>query len=112
MHVVKNTRLPQTMGDDHPRPGTSVFQATFSVADQCSGGWALASEAGCRHDRNCGTLADGSTLPSMMMKNGSKTMIDSVCTSIVLSHESAGNQVYRRTFYGPRVHEPCPDPGK
>jgi hypothetical protein len=35
--VVRKTRLFETMGDDQPRPGISVFQATFSVADQRSG---------------------------------------------------------------------------
>jgi hypothetical protein len=37
MTAVRNTRLPQTTGDDQLRPGSSVFHATFSVADQRSG---------------------------------------------------------------------------
>ena len=39
--VVRNTRSPHAMGDDQPRPGICVFQATFSVADQRSGRLAL-----------------------------------------------------------------------
>src|SRR5512139_3138744 len=34
---VTNTRSPQTMGDDQPRPGTSMDQATLSVFDHRSG---------------------------------------------------------------------------
>jgi hypothetical protein len=43
------------MGDDQPKPGTSVFQATFSVADQCSGGWIRSVVDGCRPARKRGT---------------------------------------------------------
>src|SRR4051812_37847619 len=32
--VVRNTRPPQTIGLECPRPGTGVFHATLSVADQ------------------------------------------------------------------------------
>src|SRR6187431_2058886 len=37
MAEVTYTRPFQTMGDDHPRPGTSTVQRTFSVADQRTG---------------------------------------------------------------------------
>src|SRR6478735_3255690 len=34
---VMKMRSPNTIGDDQPSPGISVFQATFSVPLQCSG---------------------------------------------------------------------------
>jgi len=34
--VVKTMRSSHTIGDELPRPGTCVFQTTFSVADQLS----------------------------------------------------------------------------
>src|SRR5688572_14584675 len=34
---VRNTRSRQTIGDDHPRPGTSMLQATLVVVDQFCG---------------------------------------------------------------------------
>jgi hypothetical protein len=35
--VVRNTLSPQTIGEDQPRPFTSTFHSTFSVADHLSG---------------------------------------------------------------------------
>ena len=52
--VVRNTRSPQTIGDDQPRPGTSVFQATFSVADQRSGRFGPLATPRAPGPRNCG----------------------------------------------------------
>ncbi len=37
MAEVTYTRPFQTIGDDHPRPGTSTTQRTFSVVDQRTG---------------------------------------------------------------------------
>jgi hypothetical protein len=37
MEVVMNSRSPQTMGDDSPRPGTGVFQAMFLSGPHSSG---------------------------------------------------------------------------
>ena len=45
------------MGDDQPRPGICVFQATFSVADQRSGRLALVDNAREPGPRNCGQTA-------------------------------------------------------
>ena len=45
------------MGDDQPRPGICVFQATFSVADQRSGRLALVDIAREPGPRNCGQTA-------------------------------------------------------
>ena len=50
--VVSTTRLPHTTGDDQPSPGRSLFQRTFSVADQRSGGTAPLSFTGKRPERN------------------------------------------------------------
>ena len=41
MAVSTNTRLPQTIGVAEPRPGMGVFQATFVLSSQRSGGLAL-----------------------------------------------------------------------
>src|SRR5688572_27010564 len=35
--VVTNARPPQTIGEDQPTPGISVFQTTFDSALQCNG---------------------------------------------------------------------------
>jgi hypothetical protein len=52
--VVRNTRWPQTIGDDQLRPGRSVFHATFSVADHLSGRLALMLTPEAFGPRNCG----------------------------------------------------------
>jgi len=50
-------RSPQTTGEDHPRPGIGVFQATFSVVLQVSGSpEATISPEECG-PRNCGQLS-------------------------------------------------------
>ena len=36
--VVRNSRSPQTIGDDRPSPGTAFFQRTFFVSDHSTGG--------------------------------------------------------------------------
>lgn len=54
MAEVTNTRSRHTMGDDQPRPGTSVDHATFRETDQVSGrddASAIPDPAG---PRNCG----------------------------------------------------------
>jgi hypothetical protein len=55
--TVRNTRSPQTIGDDQLRPGRSVFHATFSVADHLSGKWAFALKPVAPDPRNCGQFA-------------------------------------------------------
>src|SRR5436190_11824016 len=37
---VRNTVVPATTGDDHPRPGTSIAHVTCSVFDHVSGSFA------------------------------------------------------------------------
>jgi hypothetical protein len=39
--VVRKTLPSAMMGDDQPRPGTSVFHSTFWVVDQWRGRWSL-----------------------------------------------------------------------
>src|SRR5439155_12509037 len=52
--VVRKTRPPASTGDDHPRPGTATFHATFSVALHRTG-TPVASEWPCPSGpRNCG----------------------------------------------------------
>src|SRR6185436_4907571 len=61
--VVTKTWLPQTIGDDQPRPGTSAFQATLIVVDHFVGSVSTADTARPWWPRNCGqvvsTGADG-----------------------------------------------------
>src|ERR1051325_458300 len=49
-----NTRSPETIGDDQPRPGTSIFHATFSFVLQCSGRFGLLATPRASGPRNCG----------------------------------------------------------
>src|SRR5215216_2328573 len=58
---VTNTRSPWTMGDDQPRPGSSVTQATLSLADQVTGRAAVSATAVPPGPRNCGQSAAPST---------------------------------------------------
>jgi hypothetical protein len=39
--VVTNTRSPQTIGDEDPRPGISTFHRTFFVSLHSDGGSAV-----------------------------------------------------------------------
>src|SRR5882724_4028553 len=59
MAVVRNTRSPQTIGEDQPRPGISTFHATFSVADQWSGKFVLVATPRAPGPRNCGQETTG-----------------------------------------------------
>src|SRR5690348_16311604 len=62
MTVVRKTLSPQTIGDDQPRPGRSVFQAIFSVVDQVSGRfWSSATPIESA-PRNCGQCSAPSAL--------------------------------------------------
>src|SRR5215207_8353293 len=45
------------MGDDHPRPGNSIFQATFSFVLQRSGRFGLSATPSAPGPRNCGQLS-------------------------------------------------------
>src|SRR5688572_18828376 len=49
-----NTCSPQTIGDDQPRPATSIFQATFSFVLQRSGRFGLSATPSAPGPRNCG----------------------------------------------------------
>ena len=53
------TLSPQTIGLDQPRPGTGVFQATFSLALQVSGSRGSSATTDVPSGpRNCGQLSD------------------------------------------------------
>src|SRR5215207_1835595 len=51
---VTNTRSPQTIGDDQPRPGRSAVQATCSVVDHDTGSRASSAMPAAFGPRNCG----------------------------------------------------------
>ena len=53
------TWSPQTIGDDHPRPGTSAFHATLIVVDHFVGSVATAEIARPDGPRNCGHAVSG-----------------------------------------------------
>src|SRR6266446_2316412 len=61
--VVRNTFSPQTIGDDQPRPGISVFHETFSVLDQRSGRFVLVLTPRAPGPRNCGQFVSGNGAP-------------------------------------------------
>ena len=61
--MVRNTFSPQTIGDDQPRPGISVFHETFSVLDQRSGRFVLVDTPRAPGPRNCGQLVSGNGAP-------------------------------------------------
>src|SRR5689334_22763751 len=56
---VTNTRPPETIGEDQPRPGTSTDQATCSVADQRRGGAEPSAIPFPPGPRNCGQSVGG-----------------------------------------------------
>ena len=57
MAVVRNTWLPQTMGEECPRPGSGVFQAMFFVGAQSEGSSSSDEMPWLSGPRHCGQLA-------------------------------------------------------
>src|SRR5215471_17583554 len=57
--LVTKIWLPQTIGDDQPRPGTSAFHATLIVVDQVVGSVSIAEIARPAGPRNCGQTVSG-----------------------------------------------------
>jgi hypothetical protein len=55
--AVTKTCSPHTIGELHPRPGTSIFQTMFSVALQESGRAGSSAATPARLPRNCGQLS-------------------------------------------------------
>src|SRR6185295_1541469 len=51
------TRSRQTIGDDQPRPGTSIFHATFFRDDQLIGRLSISATPRPDAPRNCGQIA-------------------------------------------------------
>src|SRR5437899_1528403 len=72
MAVVTNTWLSQTIGDDQPRPGTSVFHATFIVVDHVVGSVSIVETALPAGPRNCGHTVSGGAgaVTSAVTNNG------------------------------------------
>ena len=60
MPEVMKTVSPQTIGDDHPCPGRSIFHFTFSVADHFSGTLPPGATPFMPCPRNPGQVAEGS----------------------------------------------------
>src|SRR5688500_12447162 len=58
------------MGEDQPRPGTSIFQATFSFVLQRSGRPGLSATPIAPGPRNCGQFATGSAASAAPASNG------------------------------------------
>src|SRR5205823_8300830 len=58
---VTKTRSPQTTGDDQPRPGISVRQATFFVVLHESGSFLPSATGPAEPPRNCGQLSSART---------------------------------------------------
>src|SRR4029450_7384299 len=61
--VVRNTRSPQTIGDDQPRPGTSATHATFSVVENVTGSVESSATPAPPGPRNCGQVGGGAACP-------------------------------------------------
>src|SRR6516225_1191079 len=98
MQEVTKTRFPQTIGDDHPSPGKSVFQATFFPTDQRSGGWTVAA-ADCRPERNCGAasiLRLGSSLAIAGAKL--KNKVKAVCSTFITNSKLTSSEVRIPTY--------------
>src|SRR5580700_9914241 len=55
--LVTKILSPHTIGDDHPDPGMSTFQRTFSVADHLSGSAGSSTTPVDPGPRNCGQLS-------------------------------------------------------
>ena len=74
------TWSPQTIGDDHPRPGTSAFQETLIVVDHFVG--SVATEEMARPDgpRNCGHAVSGAGAAGTNVARNKTTMAASALT--------------------------------
>src|ERR1051326_6573046 len=59
MADVRNRVLPATIGDDQPRPGTSMTHLTFFVFDHVSGSFASSASPLMSGPRNPGQAAGG-----------------------------------------------------
>src|SRR5690348_11355496 len=63
--VVRNSRLPQTMGDECPRPAIGVFHLMFLVGDHSSGRFFSSETPWPRGPRHCGQLSTKTRLKTM-----------------------------------------------
>src|SRR2546428_5111969 len=63
MTEVTKMRSPHAMGDDHPAPGTSVFQKPFLVELQVSGRPASSATPTGSGPRNCGQRSVAAAAP-------------------------------------------------
>src|SRR6185503_14146632 len=73
--VVRYTRPPVTIGEDHPRPGISIDHSTFSVLDQRSarrGSVLTGFESG---PRNCGHEISLARAVADAMKEADKNIV-------------------------------------
>src|SRR5690349_20871179 len=71
--VVRKTVLPQTIGDEWPRPSIAVFQATLLAGPQADGS-AVSSETPCPcGPRNWGQLPADTVAPRASMVNAAAT---------------------------------------
>src|SRR5262245_23801224 len=61
---VRKTVPPHTIGEDHPRPGTSATQATFSLGDQDVGVFVSRETPAASGPRNCGQRSLAPTAPA------------------------------------------------
>src|SRR5688500_19440865 len=70
---VTNTRSPQTIGDDQPRPGRSAVQATRSVADHETGSVASSAMPAPLGPRNCGHAGGAAATPMVVPRIAART---------------------------------------
>src|ERR1041385_640652 len=77
-------RSPQTMGEDQPTPGISIFHATFSLEDHLSGGAASSATPSEPGPRNCGQWPEASATASRANNFSMATFSQGSATECVL----------------------------
>ena len=80
-----------TIGEDHPRPGTSVFHAMLIVVDHVDGSVSIADIARPAGPRNCGQVVSGATGASG--------------TKVVMNRTTATKRFTRESYNGCRARQ-------
>src|SRR6187455_535869 len=97
--VVTNTWSPQTIGDDHARPGISAAHATLIVVDHFVGSVATGETARPDGPRNCGQVLSGAGAAGTSVVTKRTTRESSWCTAefyMTMSRDRRASRLLRR----------------
>src|SRR5688500_3888348 len=101
--VLNQIRFPSDTGEDHARPCTAVFHATFSVSDHFSGSSAFPGTfpipVGPRNSGQFGVKAIAvSTIIPSNTNNGARVMIASVANQLFLAMRPLNAETFGDSF--------------